>query len=184
MIFVGGIHGVGKSYFTEKVKKELNIDTYQASKLISDLKNECLSNIKLVSDIDRNQNYLLKAIDKLDSLKKEYLLDGHFCLLNEYGNVEKIENQTYRILNPDAVILITEEPEIIVRRRLNRDGVISDIKKIKEFQDHEINYAKEITGELGIPLYISMGSDITEESVMFIKKYIVKNRGELYGREI
>ena len=173
MILIGGIHGVGKSYFAEKVKNALNINTYQSSKLISDLKNECFTNNKRVSDIDGNQDYLLKAIDKLNSLKKEYLLDGHFCLLNEYGDVEKIESQTYRVLNPSAVILITEEPEIIVGRRLNRDGVISEIKKIKEFQEYEINYAKEITHELGIPLYISRGSNITKESVMFIKKYIL-----------
>lgn len=40
MIFISGIHGVGKSYFCNKVKSLLNVDTYSSSKLIAECKKE------------------------------------------------------------------------------------------------------------------------------------------------
>ncbi len=35
MIFVSGVHGVGKSYFCKLVKDSVGIETYSASALIS-----------------------------------------------------------------------------------------------------------------------------------------------------
>lgn len=43
MIFISGIHGVGKSYFCNQVKKLTGIATYTASELISSEKNELFS---------------------------------------------------------------------------------------------------------------------------------------------
>ena len=36
MIFVSGIHGVGKTFFCNQVKEQPGIDTYSASKLIAE----------------------------------------------------------------------------------------------------------------------------------------------------
>lgn len=38
MIFVGGIHGVGKSFFCDAVKNKLGLNSYSASQLIADKK--------------------------------------------------------------------------------------------------------------------------------------------------
>ena len=40
MIFISGIHGVGKSHFCNQVEEELNIVTYSASKLIAEKKKQ------------------------------------------------------------------------------------------------------------------------------------------------
>lgn len=64
-----GIHGVGKSYFCEQIKRKIDIETYTASELISAEKEEFFSSDKHNKDIDDNQKHLLSAVRKLDSKK-------------------------------------------------------------------------------------------------------------------
>ncbi|WP_295362579.1 hypothetical protein [uncultured Pseudoramibacter sp.] len=58
MIFISGIHAVGKGYFCGLVKKELGIEAYSASDLIAKARNAGFSSDKLVADIEENQQYL------------------------------------------------------------------------------------------------------------------------------
>ena len=51
MIFISGIHGVGKTFFCNLVKKETEIETYSASALITQKKHAGFSKDKLISDI-------------------------------------------------------------------------------------------------------------------------------------
>ena len=39
MIFISGVHGVGKTYFSNLVKSELHINSYTASELIEKSRN-------------------------------------------------------------------------------------------------------------------------------------------------
>ena len=82
VIFVSGIHGVGKDYFTRKIEEELGIKSYSASELISEYGNVNFNSDKKTKNIGSNQDYLLQAI-RSEKLPKEYILNGHFCLLNE-----------------------------------------------------------------------------------------------------
>jgi len=109
MIFISGVHGVGKSYFCNKVKAELGIDTFSASRLIAERKHTRFSSDKLIPDIDANQQYLLMAIQELDVSNPNYLLDGHFCLLNAKGQVTRISSETFTALRPKAIVLLTEK---------------------------------------------------------------------------
>lgn len=173
MIFISGIHGVGKSYFCNLVREQLHINAYQSSKLIPERKEEQFNKNKKVSDIDNNQNYLIQAIEELNMLGKPYLLDGHFCLQDEDGQIKRIAKQTYIDMQPQAMILLTEIPEIIVHRRKERDGLDVDIAATKQFQEEEKRYSQEVALELGIPLYISNGTDTIEEAINFINTYMM-----------
>ena len=176
MIFISGIHGVGKTFFCNLVKERLGIKSYSASKLIADKKKSGFTLDKLVTDIDENQLYLLEAIKDLRSNTGDFLLDGHFCLLNQDGIITHIPVSTFTMLAPDLIILLTEEPSIIVKRRKERDNINYLISDIKEFQDKEIEYAKEVSELLNIPLIISTGSDDIESIIDFIQ-----GRGAQYG---
>lgn len=46
MIFISGIHGVGKTYFCNIVKNELGFEAYSSSQLISQEKGKDFSNNK------------------------------------------------------------------------------------------------------------------------------------------
>lgn len=59
MIFVSSVHGVGKSYFCNLVKKSTGIETYSASTLIATKKQSEFSKDKLIPDIDDNQQFLI-----------------------------------------------------------------------------------------------------------------------------
>lgn len=177
MIFVSGIHGVGKSYFCNIVKDKLGLKSYSASQLISASRNKGFSEDKLVPDIDDNQPLLLSAIDALRKANKEFILDGHFCLLNAEGAITRISLDTYLTLKPDLMILLTEKPETIAERRLQRDGIQQSVSSIEDFQNAEKKYAKEIALQLNIPLEISDGADDLERVLERIQ-----TGGYPYGR--
>ena len=113
MIFISGVHGVGKSYFCNLLKERLGISAYTASQLITDAKQSGFSTDKKVTDIDQNQLYLLEAVENLRNQGTEFLLDGHFCLLNINGDITRIPEDTFTQLKPDAIVLLTEDPYII-----------------------------------------------------------------------
>ena len=169
MIFISGVHGVGKSYFCNLVKESTGIDCFSASTLIRERKKHGFPSDKRVADIDENQQYLLAAVDDLRSNLGEFLLDGHFCLLNTEGVITRISLDTFTTLKPEAIILLTEDPEIIAQRRQTRDGVEHKASDIKAFQDEEAKYAKEVAELLQVPLKISKGSNDIENTVEFIR---------------
>lgn len=171
MIFVSGIHGVGKTFFSKKVKEHLDIDSYTASGLIEKFKGETFSTDKKIVDISENQQILLKALKEKDASKKEFILDGHFCLLNNGGGIERIPMRIFEDLSPKAILLLTEKAEIIVQRRYERDGIKVSVKEVEKLQTAEKEYAKEVVDNLKIPLFISGGIQDVDKAIDFILQY-------------
>ncbi len=169
MIFVSGVHGVGKSFFCDMVMESLGYPTYSASDLITKRKKVGFSKDKLIPDIDINQDYLLSAVEDLNKKIPYYLLDGHFCLLNANGQVQRIPQSIFTSLNPDVIVLLTENVDVIIQRRKTRDDLLYSNKEIELFQDEEIAYAKEIATILKIPIFISPGADCTDVALKFIQ---------------
>lgn len=170
MIFVSGIHGVGKSFFCKKVRDLIGHNFYSASSLIAQQKNRGFEKDKLISNIDDNQHYLLRALENLSEVESCYFLDGHFCLLNTEGEVQRVPLVTFVNIKPTAIILLTEDPEIIAQRRFERDGVRQDIMQIECFQEQESQYAKEVAAHLKIPLFISRGALDIDKAIDFAKE--------------
>lgn len=169
MIFISGVHGVGKSFFCDMVQKELNINTFSASNLIATRKQAPFSADRLIPDIGVNQQYLLAAVTELCEREHQFLLDGHFCLLNGEGKVTRISVDTFISLKPNPIILLTEDPTIIAERRNARDGLSYSKEEIQSFQDEEITYSKEVAVLLGVELKISKGAADLDSTIAFIK---------------
>lgn len=170
MIFISGVHGVGKSYFCQKLKEIMEIESYVSSSLIEQMKNVAFGVDKKIIEIDDNQKYLLSAVEKLKEKNSFFLLDGHFCLLNKEGTITRIPEQTFINLHPEAIVLLTEKEEIIAERRMARDGVEVDIESTRKFQEAEITYAREIAEKLGVPLKISKGINDFQSTIEFIQE--------------
>jgi len=149
MIFVGGIHGVGKSYFCERITNKTGLQAYSASKLIAELKNEQFKSDKLIADIGGNQNYLLDAVNRIP--EKEFILDGHFCLLNSSGELERIPLDTFKKLPIKAIMVIYDDVSKIVARLNARDGMKHNEANFEKFQNEELSYAEEISELLNLP---------------------------------
>lgn len=158
IIFVGGIHGVGKTTLCKKLSTILKIRHYSAGELI-ELENK--SNFsKQVSDINKNQNILLNALTNLvtdDSI----ILDGHFSLINSKSVIEKIDKSVFMEIGISLVITLHGNEIDIYNRLINRDGKSLSIEKIIEFQNIELKYAEEIAKLINVNYKnFHVGSDI------------------------
>lgn len=169
MIFISGVHGVGKSYFCDIIKERLGMDSYPASQLIAEKRKAGFDKDKLIPDIDKNQQFLLAAVDELRNATDNFILDGHFCLLDASGAVTRIGLETFTDLHPEAIILLTEKPEIICQRRKDRDNVDVTVESIAYFQTEEEKYAEEVSQLIGAKLFISSGSGDLDNTIEFLK---------------
>ncbi|BFT76142.1 ATP-binding protein [Paenibacillus sp. P36] len=172
LIFIGGIHGVGKTSLCKLLSKEYNIPSYSASKLISDAKNIEFADNKRVKDIDNNQEILIRALNQIDINSKFILLEGHFCLINEFGQITRIPKQTFYNLYPKAFILLKESVEEISTRLRNRDAQLFNKSFLESFQEEEIAYAKEVSQSLQIPCIIHSKESSMESLMSFFDNIV------------
>ena len=151
-IFIGGIHGVGKTTLCKKLKKKLDICHHSASSLIKTLKNDDEDNFnKQVKNIDGNQKLLITAISKYVDRSTRYLLDGHFCLLDTNNIINKVPIVTFKDISPIGIVLLHDSIENIQNKIKGRDGKRYKSNLLLQFQDSEIMYSKEVADELKIP---------------------------------
>ncbi len=158
IIFVGGIHAVGKGVICKELAEKFNFEHLSASQVlkwneISDLKN------KKVKNFATNQERLLANLNQIIEPNKKYLLDGHFTLLNSNGEPKKIDESTFTGIQPKSIILLTCEPEIIYERLKQRDNSNYQLSILKKMQQMEIEHANYISKKLKIPLFKIIDGD-------------------------
>lgn len=175
MIFVGGIHGVGKTTICKNIERDLAILHLSSSKLIANKKKEIFTD-KKIKYINVNQDYLVEALKDYSTQGIDYLLDGHFCLIDNSGSVVKIPLKTFEILNPTAILLIVDTKENIIQRLIKRDGKNYSPRFIDLFQNTEIQHSKEVASLLNIPLYLINTGDHSENINEIVLKLIEKER--------
>lgn len=151
IIFIGGIHGVGKGYLCKNISSKYQIKHFSASDII---KWSEISNVrkKTVKDFDYTQQRLLKGLKKTIKEEKHYILDGHYCLLNSNNEPERINIKTFQLINPKILAVVIEDIEIIAERLSNRDNSKYTFELLKNMQEMEIEYALFLSKELHIPL--------------------------------
>lgn len=149
IIFIGGVHGVGKSTFVNSVKAQCPFVEGISCSTIMKWKNPAQ---KKVENVEENQNKLLTNLPYFIDLDKNYLLDGHFCLLTEKNTIERVPIEVFENINPDMIILLEECPTVICQRLSDRDTIQYSEDLIKNFLLEERMYANEVADTLGIPL--------------------------------
>jgi len=158
ILFFGGIHGVGKSTFCNRLKRDIDIDTISASTIIKSGDKKSQKSNKQVIDLNRNQELLLAGL-KEKSLKGDFLLDGHFCLLTKQNKIEKIPLEVFRDINPRELFLLEDTPLMVYKNLKARDGIKYDIRTIKKMLNVESTHARYIAKHLGVPLAIITRKD-------------------------
>jgi adenylate kinase len=153
IIFVGGIHGVGKSYFCNHLKQKYDTQHFSCSSLISEFKKQQFVK-KEVKNINNNQNILIQALSTIAFNNKPFFLDGHFCLLTPEQNVSQIPLDTFLHISPQAIIVLKDDPEKIYSRLNQRDKVKYDILLIQKMQNIELNYSKIVSQKLSVPYFV------------------------------
>lgn len=150
-----GIHGVGKTTLTKKLKKLLTITSLSISDLIRKSGNNIQTNDKLTKGINQNQELWEEELIKIPFDEEEIVfLDGHFTLLNQEGDIIKLPFSTFDGINLNKIILKIEEPKVIQERLENRDHKEWDVKLITDFQNSEIERAQEFSKLKNIPIFV------------------------------
>lgn len=164
VIFLAGVHGVGKGFLGAPVANALGISHFTASQLIREEKGQATwGTDKKTSDLDDNQLALIRAVGQRRLTHPSILLDGHFVLRNAQGILTPLATSVFKELHPTGVILLTEDESIIASRLALRDKGAPDIQAISELAAAELTHAQDVCRELGVPLKIL--NKPTEKSV-------------------
>lgn len=158
-VFVAGVHGSGKSTLCDEVGPRIGAPCVTASSLIKRAKS--MGSGKAVSDVADNQAILISEFRNLSKANTRIILDGHFCLLNQEGEIEELPADVFRLLSIKKIVVVTAEPQVIYERLLARDGSTHglEVSAIEEFQRAELKNARDVSDELGLPLIEVDSSD-------------------------
>jgi len=157
-----------KTTFSRKIKEYIPlIETLSCSEV---LKWENPSK-KNVEDIESNQNRLIANLVEIIDIDKPYLLDGHFCLLDRNNNVERIGIDTFRDINPEMIILLIEDIDVIQKRLQERDNREYSIEILENFDSEETKYAREVAQLIGVSIHIIKASEY-EKVIENIKAFV------------
>lgn len=172
IIFIGGIHGVGKTEFCQKVSRQLNISHLSASTLIRQAGQSIIPGQKRVAAVSENQDLLIQSLRNYQSRSRTFLLDGHFCLLDKNSDIQAVPLITFKQIAPRAVLVLVDEPDTIAGRITARDNVPQNKHFTAEFQIRELDHAQVVCNSLNVPLYIHSLSDRLNEALDFIRNHL------------
>lgn len=154
VIFIAGVHGVGKTTLCSGIADGQGFIHKSASQLIREAKASAIArNSKAVADIPGNQQLLIDAVSRIIQSGQTLLLDGHLALLNSARKAEALPTKVFADLGIDGIVMIHDKPSNIVVRLKQRDGDGVGFDEIKALQALENSRAKIVTGELGLPLF-------------------------------
>jgi len=161
VIFVAGVHGVGKGTICQEVSSHFTYPHYPASSLIKSVKNAEVDKNKIVVDADKNQDYLITALDQLEVDSDYILVDGHFCLQGGSGVIE-VPLETFRGMSIAATLLLTGRPTEIYKRLYSRDGTSLNVDVIQSLQNAERDRANYVANNLQVPFLEAQICDIKQ----------------------
>ncbi len=166
LFFIGGIHGVGKTTFSTELSKHLDIPIYTASEIID----KTIINKRIMQNkVQDNQKLLIEGLSVLTK-DTDIILDGHFVLFSHDNNPIKIPLDTFRDLSPKLMFILTDAPEKIYERLLERDNIHYSLEVLEKLQTSEISYAHIVSNVLNIPLYV-VKKDEKDIIMNIIKNY-------------
>lgn len=158
VIFLAGVHGVGKGYVGEPVAKRLGIRYAKASELIQLEKGRATWTAeKHVAEIEDNQEALCRSVRRLMETEISILLDGHFVLRDTLGNPQKLPMSLFSKLPIVAAVLLQVDSTTVAARLQARDRIMRDRSDVQNLADAESDHANSVCTELRIPLYSLFG---------------------------
>lgn len=168
LIFVGGIHGAGKSTFCRELAPIANARHVTAGELIRLASGGGVTTGKAVNDVGQNQRLLLNAVEQLRPVIPAMLLDGHFTLIKSDFDVDAIPIEVFQALSPSALLLLTVNPIVARERLMRRDGKGYDLALLREHDRAERIHARGVSDALGVPLGVFHGATAVHEAKLFL----------------
>lgn len=173
VVFVAGVHGVGKTTMCQRIPDAKDIVHKSASELIREARAAAVAGSgKAVKDIAGNQRLLVDAVQKMRASGKTLLLDGHFALLDAHGQPQPLSPEVFANLEVSAVIAIHGSASDIAKRLAQRDGAALSRKEVNALQTLELAQAEGVCRDLCIPWVEvkSFDQDEFNQKVSFFSK--------------
>ncbi len=148
-LFIGGVHGTGKSLLSHQITHILKGKYVSASKLL-----QWKSRTKQVDDVYSNQIILAELLQAHTKEDSSYVIDGHFALWNKENKCEEVSLETFASLDLSAIIVTICPPQDIQSRLKHRDDINYKLEDIVSLQTAEIKQAKYVAENLSIPLIV------------------------------
>lgn len=161
-IFVGGVHGSGKTELCKKIQEKIDCVYLSASQLLKWSKKE-----KNVENVQENQRILKELLKKEMQDDKIYLIDGHFALWNKEYKCEKVPLTFFEDLNIKCILLTVEDYSVIYERLCTRDETNVALKNIEDMSKIESEQAIFISENLKVPLYKIVSTKEIENIFLF-----------------
>lgn len=160
IIFIGGIHGVGKSTICKQVCAEFKINYLSASEILKWKDVSQNGKDKTIKDILFTQNLLLEGLKHIVDKKTFYILDGHFCLLDADKKIKNVPLETFELIKPILVGVIIGDISEIQRRLTERDNKTYEFQSLNDMQTAERERGQLIATKLNIPFIETHNHDI------------------------
>jgi len=167
IVFVGGIHGAGKTTVSSRLAVALSASHVTAGMLIRETASSKASGgwSKAVSDVNANQELLLRGLAlHRRQASGPIVLDGHFSLMDPTGIVVAIPMDVYTAIAPIAIVLIEADTAVVHSRLLRRDGAAPPLATIESLSDRERTHARAVSRALDIPMFAVRGDIPAEEA--------------------
>lgn len=163
VVFVGGVHGVGKTTICAQVAQLAGCLHVTASEIIRRERAQAIASAgKLVADVDGNQRLLIGGFHTLRQKAgaTPILLDGHFAMRNGVGEIQSVSVDVFRSLEIDRVVCLVDEPSAIAARIRQRDGTAPADREIADLQNAELRHARQVAAALAVPFTLLQGGDL------------------------
>jgi adenylate kinase len=174
-VFVGGVHGAGKTTFSRQLAVLLGASHVTAGGLIRENAGATHTvtvgiGDKAVPDVDANQSLLLRGLDLYRRRvgPRPVLLDGHFVLLEDSGMIAEIPLAVYAAIRPHVVLLVEAEPATLHARLLDRDGEAPPVATLAELAVRERARAEHVCSQLGVPLLGIVGGGAADQEAVAV----------------
>lgn len=164
VLFVCGIHGVGKTTFCKKLSEAFGIPSFSSSCLIKESAKDAIpapGQGKSVKDVSGNQQILITAVQNKLSELPQFILDGHTTIIDSNGAWQPIGADVFAAIGTTALIMLVVPPEVIHERLIKRDGKAPALDVMARHQEAEQAQAKNIAIKLGIPLFSTDGENFS-----------------------
>ena len=160
-IFVGGVHGSGKTELCKKIQEKIDCVYLSASQLLKWSKKE-----KNVEDVQENQRKLKELLKKKMQDDKLYLIDGHFALWNNEYKCEKVPLTFFEGLNIKCILLVVENEDVIEKRLFVRNEINVLSENIVSISMVEKEYSQFVAEKLGVYFYQINSSNESQVNIL------------------
>lgn len=156
VVFVGGVHGVGKSSMCAEAAVRMGAMHLTASTLIREAKQDAIAAAgKRAADVSGNQELLLKRFaERTSTVNTVVLLDGHYTILNAQGEAVRLEADLFAALGVSTFLCVLGDSKAIAGRLADRDGHGPSTEEVALLQQVELDQATQVARQQGAELKV------------------------------